>query len=67
MDVWRERNKSQQMYTWSNRSLFLLPRIDFWLISNDLEDLIKDVMIEPAMLTDHILILIKIYLSNCFS
>jgi len=67
MDVWRERNKSQRMYTWSNKNLSLQSRIDFWLISNDLEDLIKDVLIEPAVLTDHKLILIKIYLSNCLS
>lgn len=67
MDIWRERNKSQRMYTWSNRSLSLQSRIDFWLISNDLEDKVKDVTIEPAVLTDHKLILIKIYLSNCFS
>lgn len=67
VDVWREKNKQHRMYTWCNRSLTLQSRIDFWLISNDLVDMVIDVLIEPAILTDHKQIFIKISLSNCYT
>ncbi len=53
LDIWRKKNPQQNMYTWSYRNLSIRSHIDLWLISNDLVDLLVDVLIEPAILTDH--------------
>lgn len=42
----------------------LLSLIDFWLISNDLVPMVGDIFIEPAILTDHRGIFIKLILEN---
>lgn len=52
------------MYTWSNKNMSLLSRTDFWLISKDLVPMVGDILIEPAILTDHRGIFIKIILEN---
>ena len=39
-------------YTWSQKSCTFC-RLDYWLISNNLQDFVKSTNIIPAMKTDH--------------
>lgn len=59
LDIWRKTNPHLKLYTWCNKELSLQSRIDFWLISSDLVKWTIDVSIEPAILTDHKGIFIK--------
>lgn len=52
------------MYTWSNKNYSLQSWIDFWLVSDDLSNLIVDVLIETAILTDHKGIFIQLDLKD---
>ena len=52
-DVWRAKNPKTKSFTWSQKSPFVFCRLDYWLISNSLQDLIKDVDIIAAIRTDH--------------
>ena len=51
-DVWRVKNPQAKSSTWSQKSPFFCI-LDYWLISNSLQDLIKDVNIIAAIRTDH--------------
>ena len=37
-DIWREKNPGMSSFTWSNKACTSLSRIDFWLISNFLDN-----------------------------
>ena len=47
-------------FTWSQKSPFIFCRLDYWLISNSLQDLIKDVNIIAAIRSDHSAILLHL-------
>lgn len=53
IDIWRRKNPNQIMYTWSNKDQSKQSRIDYFLISDTLEDSVQSVSIEPSVLTDH--------------
>ena len=53
VDIWRLKNPSTKSYTWSQKSPNIFCRLDYWLISNNLHDLVKSVDIIPAIKTDH--------------
>ena len=59
-DVWRAKNPQTKSFTWSQKSPFVFCRLDYWLISNSLQDLIKDVDIIAAIRTDHSAILLHL-------
>jgi len=59
-DVWRVKNPQTKSFTWSQKSPFVFCRLDYWLISNSLQDLIKDVDIIAAIKTDHSAILLRL-------
>lgn len=40
VDIWRVRNPDTKSYTWSQNSPMILCRLDYWLISNNLQDLV---------------------------
>ena len=52
MDIWRV-NPEKKSFTWSQNSLMIFCRLDYWLISNALHDLVKVTDIIPAIRTDH--------------
>ena len=52
-DVWRVKNPQAKSFTWSQKSPFIFCRLDYWLISNSLQDLIKDVNVIAAIGSDH--------------
>uniref|UniRef100_A0A1A8QY68 Reverse transcriptase domain-containing protein n=1 Tax=Nothobranchius pienaari TaxID=704102 RepID=A0A1A8QY68_9TELE len=50
-DTWRDTHPLQTSYTWSNKTLSKQSRIDLWLISKDLKNVITNIL--PAPLSDH--------------
>ena len=52
-DIWRVKNPNLESFTWSQKSPFIFCRLDYWLISDALFDLVKDVDIVPSIKTDH--------------
>ena len=53
IDIWRLRNPDKRQFTWRKRNPIIERRIDFWLISDDLQDDVKKAEIIPAIKTDH--------------
>ena len=53
IDIWRLRNPDKRQFTWRKRNSIVQRRIDFWLISDDLQDDVKKAEIIPAVKTDH--------------
>ena len=51
-DIWRIKNPTTRSYTWSQSEPQILPRLDYWLISNSLTD-VCTVDIIPSIKTDH--------------
>ena len=52
-DIWRVKNPELKSYTWSQKSPFIFCRLENWLISDALLDMVKDVDIVPSIKTDH--------------
>lgn len=63
-DTWRAKYPNNRSFTWSNKTGSSQSRIDFWLISRNInkEDIEVDIL--PTPLTDHKAILIKLKLSS---
>lgn len=53
VDIRRIKNPNTKSYTWSQNSPKIFCRLDYWLISNNLNDLVKSTGIIPAIRTDH--------------
>ena len=49
VDIWRVKNPQTKSYTWSQKSPFMLCRLDFWLISNNLCHSVNSTDIIPAI------------------
>ena len=60
VDIWRARNPHTRQYTWRQTNPLIESRLDLWLVSNKLQDMIVDIGISPAISTDHSLVFIKI-------
>ncbi len=63
VDIWRVKNANDQEFTWSNKKLSSLSRIDFWLVSRNLDKDYIHVDISTTPLTDHKAVSIKIMFS----
>ena len=53
VDIWRIKNPGISSFTWSQKSPRVFCRLDIWLISNKLNDLVTATDIIPAIRTDH--------------
>jgi len=53
LDEWRDRNPSKVEFTWSNKDGSRQSRIDFWLLSKELAQNVKEIDIIPSILADH--------------
>ena len=40
IDIWRVKNPGIKSFTWSQKSPKIFRRLDYWLISNNLQDLV---------------------------
>ncbi len=61
-DTWRKSHPTQECFTWSNNSLSSQSRIDYWLTSRDLDNIVTDII--PSPFSDHKAILISIPFSS---
>ena len=53
IDICRIKNPGVKSFTWSQQHKKIFCRLDYWLISNNLQDCVKSVKIIPAIKTDH--------------
>ena len=64
VDVWRVKTSQSRSYTWSQKSQLICCRLDYWLISNNLQDFVNTTDIIPAIKTDHAAIELNLTESN---
>ena len=60
VDIWRVKNPEIKSFTWCQNSPQIFCRLDYWFISNNLQDCIKSTDITPALKTDHSAILLVV-------
>ena len=53
VDIWRIKHPNTKSFTWSQQSPNIFCRLEFWLISNNLYDLVSNTEIIPTIKTDH--------------
>ena len=53
IDIWRVRNPNAKRFTWRQKSPLIQRRLDFWLVSDSLQDDIVNTSILTAIKTDH--------------
>ena len=54
------KNPGIKSFTWSQKSPKIFCRLDYWLISNNLQDLVISNDICPAIKTDHAAIIMEV-------
>ena len=59
-DIWRIKNPNTCSYTWSKSHPFIFCRLDYWLISDNLNDLVTNVDILASIKTDHSSIVLEL-------
>ena len=60
VDIRRIRNSDKRQYTWRQRKPFVKRRLDYWLVSDCLQDLIEHTEIIPSIKSDHSAITLQI-------
>ena len=60
VDIWRIKNPDTKSFTWSKKSPRIFCRLDYYLISNNLFDMVRLTEIIPAVRKDHDAILLEI-------
>ena len=60
VDIWRVKNPEIKSFTWCQSSPLIFCRLDYWFISNNLQDWIKSTDIIPALRTDHSAIMLVV-------
>ncbi len=61
-DIWRIKNPNTNQYTWRQKTLLIQCRLDYWLISDSVFDLVSNVDIVPSVQSDHSAITLNIKL-----
>ena len=60
VDIWRIRNPTDTRFTWRQKSPLIQRRLDYWLISNDLQEDVESVEIITAIRSDHSAIILSV-------
>lgn len=60
VDIWRIRNPDSKKFTWKQKSPIIQRRLDYWLISNTLQEDVVKIDIVSAIKTDHLAITLEI-------
>lgn len=60
VDIWRIRNPDSKKFTWRQKSPIIQRRLDYWLISNTLQEDVVKIDIVSAIKTDHLAITLEI-------
>ena len=53
VDIWRIRNPTERRFTWRQKSPIIQRRLDFWLVSDTLQEDVESVDIIPSTKSDH--------------
>ena len=53
VDIWREENGDKKSFTWHRQKPFSWSRIDYYLVSKGLRNMISETKIEPCCISDH--------------
>ena len=53
LDIWRVRHPKEKRFTWRQKTPVIQRRLDFWLISDGLQDDVVSVDIKPSIKSDH--------------
>ena len=61
IDIWRERKPLKRQFTYTKSNPFMQSRIDYWLISEELERLVIRCDIVPSIAPDHSAIALFMY------
>ena len=65
LDIWRERNPEGRNYSWFRRNPKLIAeRLDFFLISASLHNVVSNTEIIPSFCTDHSMVTITLQMSK---
>ena len=64
IDIWRDRHKTSNEYTWRQNFYKKMARLDFFLISETLIDIYADSKIEPSYRSDHCPVQLKLFISK---
>jgi len=59
-DIWRLNNENKRMFTWHCKKKKIYCRLDYWLVSEHLTNLIYETDIIPSVVSDHSIIKISI-------
>ena len=63
-DIFTIRNPQERRFTWRNKNPFKQRRLDFFLISDALQELVVDSKIIPSVQSDHSAIVLKVSPTN---
>ena len=53
VDIWRKRNENKRRYTWSQPNPSVKCRLDYFIIQNNMSDLVRSCRILPSITSDH--------------
>ena len=60
IDIWRIRNPNAKCFTWRQKTPVIQRRLDFWLVSNGMQEDIDNVDVIPSLKSDHSAIVLSI-------
>ena len=60
IDIWRIRNPNLKRFTWRQKTPVIQRRLDFWLVSNGMQEDIDNVDVIPSLKSDHSAIVLSI-------
>jgi len=53
IDIWRIGNPDKKQFTWTQKKPFIRRRLDYWLVTTDIQDDLTETNIIPAIKSDH--------------
>ena len=59
-DIWRIRNPETRRYTWRQKSPIIQCRLDYWFITDVLQDYVESVNIIPSIRSDHSAVILQV-------
>ena len=60
VDIWQIRNPNVKRFTWRQKTPVIQRRLDFWLVSNGMQEDIDNVDVIPSLKSDHSAIVLSI-------
>jgi len=60
IDIWRIRNPGAKCFSWRQKNPAIQRHLDYWLITNSIQEEVEKVNIIPAIKSDHSAIMLHI-------